>query len=92
MIPAVVWAGGQAVRMGGGDKCLLLLRRQRLLDLVLERLDAQAGAILLNANGDSRRFDEFGLPVVADSIAGFPGPLAGVLAGLDWAAEQGRSR
>lgn len=89
MIPAVVLAGGQAVRMGGGDKCLLLLRRQRLLDLVLERLDAQAGAILLNANGDPRRFDEYGLPVVADSIAGFPGPLAGVLAGLDWAAEQG---
>ncbi|SPF77576.1 molybdenum cofactor guanylyltransferase MobA [Pseudoprimorskyibacter insulae] len=85
----VILAGGQATRMGGGDKCLLPLGGQPLLAHVVDRLAPQVGAVALNANGDAARFDAFGLPVVADTIPDFAGPLAGVLAGLDWAADQG---
>ena len=85
----VILAGGRATRMGGGDKGLLPLGEARLLDHVVGRLAPQVAALALNANGDGARFAAYGLPVVPDSLAGFPGPLAGVLAGLDWAAERG---
>jgi len=85
----VILAGGRASRMGGGDKALLEIGGQTLLQQVIDRLQPQVGAMALNANGDPERFAMFGLPVVPDSIAGRPGPLAGVLAGLDWAATQG---
>ena len=85
----VILAGGKASRMGGGDKSLLPLAGRRIIDHVLERLQLQVSHLALNANGDPTRFTEFGLPIVADSVSEFPGPLAGVLAGLDWAAEQG---
>ncbi len=85
----VILAGGLATRMGGGDKGLLQLGGQSLLTHVIERLRPQVDGLALNANGDAARFADMGLPVVADSIEGFAGPLAGVLAGLDWAAEQG---
>ena len=85
----VVLAGGLATRMGGGDKALLPLGGRSLLTHVLARLERQVGAMALNANGDATRFADYDLPVLADSIAGYPGPLAGVLAGLDWAATQG---
>lgn len=84
----VILAGGQATRMGGGDKALLPLGGCRLLDRVTERLGDQVDGMALNANGDGARFAT-DLPVIPDSIAGYPGPLAGVLAGLDWAATQG---
>ena len=85
----VILAGGLATRMGGGDKALLSVGGQTLLDRVIDRLAPQVTGMALNANGDAARFDGFGLPVLPDSIDGFPGPLAGVLAGLDWAAAQG---
>lgn len=85
----VILAGGQATRMGGGDKGLLPLGGGTLLSRVIDRLAPQVAEVALNANGDAARFSQFGLPVLADSIDGFVGPLAGVLAGLDWAAEQG---
>lgn len=85
----VILAGGLARRMGGGDKPLLDLGGQNLLDHVIERLEPQVAALALNANGDAGRFSHYDLPVIADSIEGFAGPLAGVLAGLDWAAAQG---
>jgi len=85
----VILAGGQATRMGGGDKGLLRLGGRALLSHVVDRLEPQVAGLALNANGDGARFDGFGLPVVCDTIDGFAGPLAGVLAGLDWAAEQG---
>jgi molybdopterin-guanine dinucleotide biosynthesis protein A len=82
----VLLAGGLARRMGGGDKPLRTLDGKPLLAHAIERLGAQCEALVLNANGEPDRFCAFGLPVVADSVEGFAGPLAGVLAGLDWAA------
>lgn len=78
--------------MGGGDKGLLTLGGQPLLSRVIDRLAPQVAGLALNANGDAARFDGFGLPVLPDSITGYAGPLAGVLAGLDWAAAQGADR
>ena len=69
--------------MGGGDKGLLTLGGQTLLARVIDRLEPQVAGLALNANGDPARFDGFGLPVVGDSVTGFAGPLAGVLAGLE---------
>lgn len=88
-IAAVILAGGQATRMGGGDKCLLRIGPNRLIDLVIKRLTPQVGPIILNANGEAERFSDLGLTVVPDNVAGFAGPLAGILAGMDWAAKQG---
>jgi molybdenum cofactor guanylyltransferase len=82
----LVLVGGLARRMGGGDKVLLRIGHQTILQRVLERLRPQCGRIVINANGDPARFAETGLPVIADSVQDFAGPLAGVLAGLDWAA------
>ena len=70
--------------MGGGDKCLRLLGGRPILARVIERLKPQVSEIIINANGDSSRFAGYGLPVIADSIAGFAGPLAGVHAALEW--------
>jgi molybdopterin-guanine dinucleotide biosynthesis protein A len=85
-IGGVLLAGGQSQRMGGGDKSLRLLAGKPILAHVIERARPQVDALVLNANGDAQRFARFGVPVVPDSVAGFAGPLAGVLAGLDWAA------
>jgi molybdopterin-guanine dinucleotide biosynthesis protein A len=84
--PCVILAGGLATRMGGVDKCLLPLGRSRIIDHTLARLKPQCDAVALNANGPVSRLAEFGLPVLPDSVAGHPGPLAGILAALDWAA------
>ncbi len=87
----VILAGGQATRMGGGDKGLLPLGAGTILSRVIDRLEPQVAGLALNANGDPARFAKLKLPVVADSIDGFAGPLSGVLAGMDWAAGQGAS-
>ncbi|MEL7149464.1 MAG: molybdenum cofactor guanylyltransferase MobA [Pseudomonadota bacterium] len=87
----VILAGGLARRMGGGDKGLLRLGDTTLLQCVIDRLSPQVDAMALNANGAVERFASFDLPVLPDPISDYPGPLAGVLAGLDWAAEQGAS-
>jgi molybdenum cofactor guanylyltransferase len=82
----LVLAGGLARRMGGGDKALIKVGGVAILDRVLERLRGACQPIAINANGDPARFARYGRPVVADSIPDFAGPLAGILAGLDWAA------
>lgn len=89
MILGVILAGGQSTRMGGGDKCLLPLGGRPILAHVIDRLRPQVDGLALSANGDPARFEAFGLTVLADSVAGYPGPLAGVLAGMDWAAGRG---
>jgi len=81
----VILAGGLSRRMGGGDKCLRMLGGRPILAHVIDRVRPQVGRLVLNANGDPERFRFFGLDVVPDSLAGFAGPLAGVLAGLEWA-------
>jgi len=83
----LVLAGGLARRMGGGDKALIAIGGVAILDRVLGRLRPACTGIILNANGDPARFASFGLPVIPDRVENFPGPLAGILAGLDWAAE-----
>ncbi len=87
----VILAGGQATRMGGGDKCLLKLGGVSILNRVIDRLTPQVATIVLNANGDATRFADYNIAVVPDSITGFAGPLAGVLSGLDHAASSGHS-
>ena len=82
----LVLAGGLARRMGGGDKARIRIGGATILERVLARLKPQCGAVILNANGDPARFADTGLAVVGDSVPGFAGPLAGILAGLDWAA------
>jgi molybdopterin-guanine dinucleotide biosynthesis protein A len=85
IIAGIVLAGGLSRRMGGGDKCLAVLAGRPILAHIIARARPQVTALALNANGDPARFAGFGLPVAADSVADFAGPLAGVLAGLDWA-------
>ena len=85
-ILGLVLAGGLARRMGGGDKARIRIGGKTILERVLARLAPQCDAIILNANGDPARFGDTGLPVVPDTVPGFAGPLAGILAGLDWAA------
>jgi molybdenum cofactor guanylyltransferase len=85
-VAGVLLAGGLSRRMGGGDKTLKPLGGRPVLAHVIDRVRPQVAALALNANGDPARFAEYGLPVVADTVEGFAGPLAGVLAGLDWAA------
>ena len=87
-VTGVLLAGGQSRRMGGGDKCLRDLGGRPILDHIIERAAPQTVDLVLNANGDARRFEVFGLPITADVIEGFAGPLAGVLTGMEWAAER----
>ena len=85
-IPGVLLAGGLARRMGGGDKPMRQIGGRTILERVIARLKPQCGELILNANGDPARFARFGLPVIPDTVANFPGPLAGILAALDWTA------
>jgi molybdopterin-guanine dinucleotide biosynthesis protein A len=84
--PGVLLAGGLARRMGGGDKPMRTIGGRTILDRVIARLKPQCDGLILNANGDPARFVAFGLPVIADTVQDFPGPLAGILAALDWTA------
>ena len=85
-VPGVLLAGGLARRMGGGDKPMRTIGGKTILERVIARLKPQCAGLVLNANGDPARFAAFGLPVIADDVADFPGPLAGILAALDWMA------
>jgi molybdopterin-guanine dinucleotide biosynthesis protein A len=84
----LVLAGGLARRMGGGDKARIEIGGISILDRVLACLSGQCTGIVLNANGDPTRFADTGLTVVPDNVPDYPGPLAGILAGLDWLAAQ----
>jgi molybdopterin-guanine dinucleotide biosynthesis protein A len=88
-VAGIILAGGLARRMGGQDKGLMRLGGTPFLDRVIDRLGAQVDVLAINANGDASRYAEFRLPIVADGIPDAAGPLAGVLAGMEWAAGQG---
>lgn len=90
-LPGVILAGGRSRRMGGGDKPLAPLAGRPMLACIIARLAPQAGPLVLNANGDPARFAPFGLEVVADTLEGHQGPLAGLLAGLEWAEGAGHA-
>src|SRR5665213_1048945 len=81
----VILAGGRSQRMGGRDKALLPLAGKPLLAHVVDRLAGQVAPVVINANGDPSRFDEFRLPTTSDTIPGFVGPLAGIVSGMQWA-------
>jgi molybdopterin-guanine dinucleotide biosynthesis protein A len=83
----LILAGGLARRMGGGDKGLIKIGNETILDRALSRMKPQCSQMIINANGDQARFAFTGLPVVPDDIPDFAGPLAGILAGLDWVAK-----
>jgi molybdopterin-guanine dinucleotide biosynthesis protein A len=83
-VVGILLAGGKSSRMGGGDKCMRPLGGRPILAHVIERLKPQVSDMIINANGELGRFARFRRPVVEDSIAGYAGPLAGVLAGLEW--------
>ena len=90
-IPGLLLAGGRSRRMGlaeGADKCLARLGESTLLDRVVERAAPQVKRLVLSANGDPDRFVSFGMPVIADSLGVGFGPLAGVLTGLEWTANE----
>jgi molybdopterin-guanine dinucleotide biosynthesis protein A len=89
-VAGVILAGGLSRRMGGGDKALLEIGGKPILERVIERFGPQVGHLVLNVNGDPERFAAYGLPVAADPVEGFAGPLAGVLAGLDWTSTHHR--
>jgi molybdenum cofactor guanylyltransferase len=86
-VAGVLLAGGLARRMGGGDKGMRRLGGRPIMERILERIRPQVTALIVNANGDPARFEGYGLPVMADVVEGYAGPLAGVLTGLEWAAE-----
>lgn len=87
-IAGLILAGGRSSRMGGTDKTLLPLGGQPLIGRIVDRLEPQASPIVINSNGDAAVFARFGLEIIADTIVGHQGPLAGILAGLEWAARK----
>jgi molybdenum cofactor guanylyltransferase len=80
----VVLDGGRARRMGGADKGLMTLGGRPMIAHAIDRLRPQVGLVAISANGDLAPFERFGLPVVVDDPPEFAGPLAGVLAALDF--------
>lgn len=90
-VAGIILAGGLGTRMGGVDKALLQFGSATLLKHVMDRFLPQCATVALNANSSSSRFDGFGLQVIGDPVPGHPGPLAGILAGMDWAADQGKT-
>ena len=84
----LILAGGLARRMGGGDKGLVSIGGATIIDRIIKRLEPACSGLLMSANGDPARFVRFAAPVIADSVPGLAGPLAGILAGLDWAAAE----
>jgi molybdopterin-guanine dinucleotide biosynthesis protein A len=87
-VAGVILAGGKSLRMGGGDKSLVMLGGKPLIGHVIERVRPQVADLIINAGGNADRFGDFGLDVVADTVEGQAGPLAGVLTGLEWLAEK----
>ena len=88
-IPGIILAGGLSRRMGGGDKGLLMLGKTTIIERVIDKISPQVGSLAININGDSSRFPDYKLPIIPDSIKGYLGPLSGILAGMEWAFNNG---
>ena len=88
-IPGIILAGGLSRRMGGGDKGLLMLGETSIIERVIDKILPQVGSLAININGDSSRFPDYKLPIIPDSIKGYLGPLSGILAGMEWAFNNG---
>jgi molybdopterin-guanine dinucleotide biosynthesis protein A len=84
-VAGAILAGGKSARMAGTDKSLALLEGKTLIAHVAERLAPQVAGMVISANGDPARFDFLRLPVIADADESQSGPLAGILAGMEWA-------
>lgn len=87
-IAGIILAGGRSSRMDGHDKALLPFGTARLIDFIVARLSLQLETLAINSNGDTVAFADLHLPVIADRVSGFAGPLAGILAGMEWAAKE----
>lgn len=87
-VVGVILAGGLSNRMGGGDKTLLTLHHKPVLQHIIDRLQPQVDQLILNANGDTVRFNNFNVTIIPDTVDNYAGPLAGILAGLEWTARQ----
>ena len=85
LVVGVVLAGGLSRRMGGNDKSLMQLGGKPMIAYAVKRLTPQTGTVIINANRDSMAYADYSCTVVPDTIEGFAGPLAGVLAGMEWA-------
>tara|TARA_B110000196_G_scaffold319281_1_gene336908 strand:+ start:18715 stop:19353 length:639 start_codon:yes stop_codon:yes gene_type:complete len=85
MVAGILLAGGKSRRMGGGDKCMNLLNGKPILEHIIECVDPQVNQLVINTNGDPKRFSSFGLQVILDDVEGYLGPLAGILSGMEWA-------
>ena len=87
-IVGLILAGGRSRRMGGIDKTLLQLGGRPLVSQVLDHLQPQVNQIIINTNAEPALFADFGVKIINDTIAGYQGPLAGILAGLEWAVDK----
>ena len=87
IVPCVILAGGKGRRMGGKDKALIPLLDRPLLSYVLESISGHVAPIALNINTNLDKFSEFGYEIIEDPIKGHLGPLAGILASLNWARQ-----
>lgn len=83
-ITGVILAGGLSRRMGGGIKSLKRLGASSILEQVISRANPQVEQLLLNVNHEASMFLHLGLPLIKDSLPGYLGPLAGVLAAMEW--------
>jgi molybdopterin-guanine dinucleotide biosynthesis protein A len=90
-VAGIILAGGISRRMGGGDKGEIVIGGKTILERIIEALGQQVGQLVINANGDPSRFQKYGLPVLSDAFESYAGPLAGMLAGLEWARRHGYS-
>ncbi|MDT8387475.1 MAG: molybdenum cofactor guanylyltransferase MobA [Thiogranum sp.] len=82
-VTLLILAGGRGSRMGDRDKGLILVSGKPIIELLLDRLQTREGRIIISANRNQEHYARYGHQVIADTMSGFPGPLAGMLAGLD---------
>ncbi|QEW34202.1 molybdenum cofactor guanylyltransferase MobA [Erwinia billingiae] len=81
-VSGVILAGGRGARMQGEDKGLVMLNGKPLYQHVLATLQPQVAQVCISANRHHQRYQESGCEVFADTLTGFAGPLAGMLAAL----------